>query len=126
MHEKFFQDRIKIITTEEFFKREGLSSSGQFPIPETNRTALLKSSTGCDKRAKSDIACDPIWKFFEENADLVPQWNSSVCLIFDEDKFNGNEVSEANDNAITKFCDPRKVRTEKILHLIKKPRMFLF
>lgn len=42
---------------EEFLKREG-SDDGQFTIPEGDRTKLLNSATGCDKKKKSTYTKD--------------------------------------------------------------------
>lgn len=108
IHDKTFQDRLEVITMEEFFEREG-NEDGQFPLPKENREKYLETSTGCDKRAKSEIACNPIFDFLEEKADLVPQFNSSTCIIFDEDKFNGNEVSQENKKKVKEFCAPRAI-----------------
>ena len=70
---------------EEFLKLEG-GDDGQFPIPEEDREDVLRTALECDKRAKSDIACDHILNYLEAAA-FVPQFNSSSCIVFDEDKF---------------------------------------
>ncbi len=121
---------------EEFFETEG-QEDGQFPLPAENRTQFLKTSTGCDKRAKSmfilfifqnlgsifminispcfcshssgEIACDPLFEFLEKSADLMPQFNSSTCIIFDEDKFNGDQMPQESLDKVKSFCDPREV-----------------
>jgi len=108
LHDESFQDRLEVITMEEFFNREG-NEEGQFTIPEENRTQIMKASTGCDKRRKSEIACDPIFEFLEKSADLVPQFNGSTCIIFDEDKFNGDELSPENEDRVKSFCSKREI-----------------
>ena len=120
---------------EEFLENEGYED-GQFPIPEENRTKLLNVSTGCDKRSKSmftllifynlgcismidnsppfcftssgKIACDPLFEFLEKSADLVPQFNSTTCLIFDEDKFNGAEIPQKTLDEVEFFCGEKR------------------
>ena len=57
-----------------------------------------------------DISCNYILDFLEESADLMPQFNSSTCIIFDEDKFKSNDMSKANIDQVKQFCDPREVR----------------
>ena len=57
-----------------------------------------------------EIACDPIFNFLQTSADLVPQFNGSTCILFDEDAFHGNELSEEKRQEVEKFCDPREVR----------------
>jgi len=108
VEDKFFQDRLEVMSMEDFMETEGYED-GQFPIPPENRTKLLKSSTGCDKRAKSEIACDPIFEFLEQTADLLPQFNSSTCLIFDEDKFEGDEMPQETLDKVDSFCAPRDI-----------------
>jgi hypothetical protein len=56
IQEKFFQERLEVISMEEFFEREG-NDDGQFPIPAENRTKFMDTSIGCDKRAKSMLIC---------------------------------------------------------------------
>mmetsp|Transcript_5995 Transcript_5995/g.7636 ORF Transcript_5995/g.7636 Transcript_5995/m.7636 type:complete len:605 (+) Transcript_5995:30-1844(+) len=107
IHEEAFKRKLEVISMEEFLKREG-GDDGQFPIPEDDREQLFKSSVGCDKKAKSDIACDPIFDYLETSADLIPQWNTSNCLVFDEDMFNDDEMSQENKDRVASFCSPRK------------------
>ena len=74
----------------------------------------MGSSKECDKRAKSDIACDHIWDYLEESA-FVPQFNSSTCLVFDEDKFESGNISDENEAKAKDFCSPREVSRNDLL-----------
>ena len=93
---------------EQFLQVEG-GDDGQFPIPEEDRENVLRSAPECDKRAKSDIACDHIWDYIGASA-YVPQFNSSTCVVFDEDMFETGHISAENEDMVKKFCAPRKVR----------------
>eukprot|EP00554_Chaetoceros_debilis_P012580 CAMPEP_0194115626 /NCGR_PEP_ID=MMETSP0150-20130528/24183_1 /TAXON_ID=122233 /ORGANISM="Chaetoceros debilis, Strain MM31A-1" /LENGTH=591 /DNA_ID=CAMNT_0038806157 /DNA_START=97 /DNA_END=1868 /DNA_ORIENTATION=- len=118
-----FQHRVKIISTEEFITREG-GEDGQFPILESKREEVLKSSIECDKRAKSDISCDHIWEYLESKA-FVPQFNGTTCLIFDEDSFEGQTVSSENAERVKSFCGEKRIpyyiteatQEEQLIHL---------
>ena len=86
---------------------------GQFPIPEEDREDVIRTAQECDKRAKSKIACDHITNYLEAVA-YVPQFNSTNCIVFDEDMFETGHVSEENEAAARKFCKPRQVRIQFI------------
>jgi hypothetical protein len=92
---------------EEFLEIEG-GEDGQFPIPEQSREDVYGSAKECDKRAKSDISCEHIWNYLEASA-LVPQFNTSTCIVFDEDMFDNGYVSEENQARVKAFCSPREV-----------------
>jgi len=107
LHTKEFDKRVTVITMEEFLEIEG-GEDGQFPIPEQSREDVYGSAKECDKRAKSDISCDHVWNYLEASA-LVPQFNTSTCIVFDEDMFENDYISEANKARVNEFCSPRKV-----------------
>jgi hypothetical protein len=111
LHTDAFEKHVKVITMEEFLKLEG-GHDGQFPIPEEDREDVLRTALECDKRAKSDIACDHILNYLEAAA-FVPQFNSSSCIVFDEDKFKTGHVSQENEKLAKEFCAPREVRVTK-------------
>lgn len=106
LHTDAFEKHVKVITMEEFLKLEG-GHDGQFPIPEEDREDVLRTALECDKRAKSDIACDHILNYLEAAA-FVPQFNSSSCIVFDEDKFETGHVSQENEKLAKEFCAPRE------------------
>jgi len=113
LHTDEFRKRVPIITMEEFLTTEG-AADGQFPIPEDSLVEVMGSSKECDKRAKSDIACDHIWDYLEGSA-FVPQFNSSTCLVFDEDKFESGNISDENEAKAKDFCSPREVSRNDLL-----------
>jgi len=79
-----FKDKLEIITTEEFLKREG-GPDGQFPIPDDEtRESLMKIQGHCERRAKSNIACGPLWSFYEEESKAyIPEISDhGSCVIF--------------------------------------------
>lgn len=47
-----FQKRLKVISMEEFIKREG-GKDGRLPIPEDKRAAVEGAADHCDKRTRS-------------------------------------------------------------------------
>lgn len=49
-----FQKRLKVISTEEFIRREG-GPDGRLPLPEANKTKILNAVKHCQFRAKSKI-----------------------------------------------------------------------
>jgi len=91
----------------EFLQTEG-APDGQFPIPEDLYEDVMKSGQECDKRAKSDIACDHVFDYLESSG-YVPQFNSSTCLVFDEDMFESGQISYDNEAKVKEFCSPRDV-----------------
>jgi len=110
-----FHKRVPIITMQQFLNLEG-GNDGQFPIPEDARDDILRTAPECDKRAKSDIACEHILTYLEAAA-FVPQFNTSHCIVFDEDMFETGHISEDNKEAAEQFCSPREVR---------QPRSYLY
>jgi hypothetical protein len=52
LHTKEFQKRVKIISMEEFVRREG-GPAGRVPIPEALREGVTNSAEHCDKRKES-------------------------------------------------------------------------
>lgn len=106
LHTEEFDKRVSVITMEEFLEIEG-GEDGQFPIPEQLREEVYASSKECDKRAKSDISCEHIWNYLEASA-LVPQFNTSTCIVFDENMFENGATSEENEARVKAFCSPRE------------------
>ncbi len=116
-----FKKRIPWITTEEFIKREG-GEGGRFPIPEMlidkevvdrsyaniTREDVINSSKECERRAKSDVACDHVY-WYLRGAAFLPQFNQTHCIVFDEEKFTTGQVSPSNDAKVREFCHPRLV-----------------
>jgi len=49
-----FQKRLKVITMDEFIRREG-TADGRLPVPEDKRTAVENAAEHCDNRAKSGM-----------------------------------------------------------------------
>jgi hypothetical protein len=62
LHTAEFQKRVKIITMEEFVKREG-GPDGVAPIPEAMRKGVLASAEHCDKMKASKLNCEYIIMF---------------------------------------------------------------
>lgn len=114
LHTEEFQKRVSIMTMEEFLELEG-SDDGQFPIPEGLREDVFGSAKECDKRAKSDISCEHIWNYLEASA-LVPQFNTTSCIVFDEEMYETGHVSAENEVRVKEFCSPRE---EGIFYLNK-------
>lgn len=52
LYSQEFKKRVKIISTEEFVKKEG-GPGGKAPTPESMRVKILHSMENCDKREKS-------------------------------------------------------------------------
>ena len=55
-----------------------------------------------------DISCDHIWEYLESKA-FVPQFNETTCLIFDEDSFEGHEISSENAERVRDFCGEKRI-----------------
>ena len=107
LHTEAFEKVVKVISMHDFVTLEG-AEDGQFPVPDEEREGVLRSSKECDKRHKSDIACDKVWTYLEASA-FVPQFNSSTCVIFDEDTFETGHVAPDMEKKVKEFCDPREV-----------------
>ncbi len=54
LQSKEFQDRVKIISMEEFIKREG-GEDGQFTIDDDMRDDVMATAKECDRRKKSTL-----------------------------------------------------------------------
>jgi len=102
-----FYKRVPILTMEEFIQLEGTNDDGQFPIPEDTREKVIKSSKACDKRAKSEIACNPVFDYLR-SAGLVSPFKPETCLIFDKNSFEGQSVSNETQEQIKHFCIERE------------------
>ena len=116
LHTDAFEKNVKVITMAQFLEIEG-GDEGQFPIPEDDRADVLKTADECDKRAKSDIACNHVFDYLEASA-FVPQFNSSICVVFDEDALEHGSVSDENKDRVEKFCDPRLVRLMHVTYYL--------
>ena len=113
LQSKAFGERMDIITMEEFLKREG-GVDGRFPIPEENRTAVLKAAEGCYNRKKSEAFCGTL-DYYLQSVGVMPQYHThpdfpakgkEACFIFDEDAFSSNGESIEDDvrRRANQFC----------------------
>lgn len=99
----WFQERVKIISTEEFLKREA-GAHGRFPLPESTRESILKAASACDKRKKSVIPCFPLIEYLTEVGTELDV-NGNSCIIFDEEKFQGKKMLKHIDDRVRQFCN---------------------
>ena len=98
---------MNIISTKEFLELEG-GPNGQFPIPEESRDYLMKVSTHCERRAKSNIACKPLWDYYESLPEsIVPKVASNeYCVVFGPE--SKADLEPRYQEKVKKFCDFRK------------------
>lgn len=104
-----FRDTLEVISTEEFLKREG-GPDGQFPIPDDEtRASLSNIQSHCERRAKSNIACGPLWSFYEnESKAYIPEINDrDSCVIFGPRSQEEADVSPHSEK-ILEFCRLQK------------------
>lgn len=100
---------LNIITTHEFLQKEG-GPNGQFPIPAELREHILKISTHCERRAKSDIACTPLWDFYAQlsNAVIPKITNNQECLVFGpKNEEELEQLPSAMSAKVKRFCRHR-------------------
>ncbi|KAL9191105.1 hypothetical protein ACHAXT_000811 [Thalassiosira profunda] len=108
-----FDDVVKTITTEEFFKREMIEKK-TYPLPkdEETRTVVTNAVKSCDWRAKSDNSCFRLHKYLTEVADFVPDWHGEKhCLIMDDENWHRNRPGDtfnAHRQHIEKFCSAKR------------------
>ncbi len=58
---------------------------------------------------QGNIACDHIWDYLETKA-FVPQFNSTTCLVFDEEMFEHGSIATDAEEKSKEFCgEKRKV-----------------
>lgn len=99
---------VKIITTEEFLKREG-GKNGQFPIPDELKDNVLKVQNHCERRAKSGITCNFLWSYYEQlQNSVIPKIASGPnCVIFGPETVEEMHKSQYAEN-MKEFCGSRK------------------
>jgi len=106
IHTAEFQQRVKVISFAEFLQREG---SGPL-APQTPE--LLKQVTAaadhCDKREKSENACGPVFEYLKTAGYNAEMSAVHTCLVFDEHKYNGNDVPADVQEHLDTVCGPKR------------------
>jgi hypothetical protein len=102
-----FQKRVKVISMQEFLEKEG-GSAGIVPIPEINKTVILKSADHCEAMRRSEISCAPLWDFLSTVAN-VPNISDAMCLVFDQDTYNGKVPDSSVQASVLENCGKRKI-----------------
>uniref|UniRef100_A0A7S2HX61 O-fucosyltransferase family protein n=1 Tax=Helicotheca tamesis TaxID=374047 RepID=A0A7S2HX61_9STRA len=104
----FEKSKLKIITTEEFLRREG-GKHGRLPIEDDISEKVLKAQNHCEQRLKSDISCMPLYDHLR-SVGTVPQLKAGRdCLIFDVEKFNDEDITADHEKDVLNFCSGREV-----------------
>jgi len=100
----WFKEGLRIISMEQFVVRELIGDgAGRFPIPDPLLKNIHLSAVACDNMKKSDIFCGEIWSWLE-TVGTVPEISGKECMIFDEDKFEGNDLSSEAEKKIKRLC----------------------
>ena len=98
-----FNKRVKIITMEEFVKREG-GPNGRASIPPEMMSNVTASATHCDKRANSKSFCGHIQDYLKKVAYLPETRAQDGCFVFDLDMYESGNVTEKNAPIVTELC----------------------
>ena len=128
-----WRNKLNVITTEEFLEREGVSG-GRFPIPEVDRTAVLKAAKGCVHMKKSDHYCGTLDHYFQSIAS-VPAYHKEPydpnvkkregCFVFDVQAYiNGGSADKSVQERAAEFCSDerhpfyftKELNVEPIIH----------
>lgn len=128
-----WRNKLNIITTEEFLEREG-GSGGRFPIPEVDRTVVLKAAKGCVHMKKSDHYCGTLDHYFQSIA-TVPVYHKEPydpnvkkregCFVFDVQAYNnGGSADKTVQERAAEFCSDerhpfyftKELNVESIIH----------
>lgn len=101
-----FADKVKIISTAEFIKREG-GAGGRAPIPDLMKENVMNSADVCENRKKSKNFCDHIKTYLNEVGHTPDVGASNDCIIFDKDLYAGNPTTSETESSIKLFCGDR-------------------
>ncbi len=102
-----FAQKVKIISTEEFIRREG-GPSGRAPIPEGMRENVINSAKLCENRKISKIFCGHIKNYLNEVGHVADVGAGDGCIVFDKDLYEGNPATSESESSIKSFCGDRK------------------
>ena len=99
-----FQERLEVISTEEFLRREG-GTDGRFPIPAANRTAVARAAGGCAHRKKDPAFCGIIDHYLQTIGTSPGYDGKNGCFIFDAEAFRSNGTATPDVAArVDEFC----------------------
>jgi hypothetical protein len=98
-----FGKRVKIITMEEFIKREG-GPDGRASIPAAMVKNVTASAVHCNFRANSDSFCGHVFDYLTEVGFSPGVRAKDGCLIFDKDKYEGRNLTVANEELVSHVC----------------------
>lgn len=101
-----FQKRLKVISMEEFLKREG-GADGRLPIPADKRTAVENAAEHCDRRAASSAHCEPLYDYLVESGEAPHVKASHSCIVFDVDAYHGKGLTFENKQTAKRRCGER-------------------
>ena len=102
-----FAKRVEVITMPEFIEREG---SRLLELSESDVESIKPVAEMCLHNQDSDISCEKLYPHLREVGHQPPM-NAQFqdCLVFDEDYFKGNDISEDAEQRIKRFCGERKI-----------------
>ena len=102
-----FQKRVKVMTMEEFVKKEGLID-GQFPAEEKGFDQLVRAAKEChksQKRLNNQLeACEVVHQYLSKHG-TTPQISAAhhQCLVFDNGMFQNGKPDD--EKGAKQFCN---------------------
>lgn len=98
-----WRERLDVITTEEFLRREG-GPEGRMPIDPAIKERVMAATQVCEFRRKSDKSCFYLYDHLRA-VGLVPQFvPDDMCFIFDRNYIAGKTLTKEALQAIENFC----------------------
>jgi hypothetical protein len=88
---------------EEFIKREG-GLGGRVPIPPAMVENVTASAVHCDKRQNSKSFCGHVDDYLTEVGFSPGIRAKDGCLVFDKDKYEGRNLTQANQELVSHLC----------------------
>lgn len=110
-----FQKEVEVISMEEFFEREVFSDqNGEKRLLDFLTDADIQSmkdneiSKLCLYREGAKNHCKNLYKHLRK-VGYQPQLEAGQnCFVFDEDVFNGHEITDALKERVDRFCGPER------------------
>jgi hypothetical protein len=107
IHTASFQSRIKVISFEEFLKREG-GETGRLPVPADIRTAVTDAADHCEHRKAATGFCGPVFDYLDHVGHYPNISATNTCLVFDEDEYKGNRPSAETQEKTKSTCGEKR------------------
>jgi hypothetical protein len=114
-----FQKEVEVITMEEFFERETHGPDGLLGhLTEEEKAKIKPIADICVYAEGSEIHCKYLYKLLESIGYQPKIGGNHNCFVFDNDVFQGQDVSDDLKERVARFCGPERtpVYYEQTIH----------